>query len=68
MTNNRYEFKEIGNQRWGIYVQDRLLATLGSLEACESMAKLLSKDVSYSDSIKASFTYKKSVNRFLILK
>lgn len=68
MANTRYEFKEIGNEKWGIYSQERLLATVGSLEACESMAKLLSKDLSYSDSLKASFTYKKAVNRFLILK
>lgn len=70
-TENRikrnYRFEMVDDQRWGIYVQDRLLATIGSYEACKSLEELLDKDMSYAEAIKATLTFKKSINRYLIV-
>ena len=67
-TNKAYKFEEIGDKRWGIYFQDRLLATVGSYEACQSMGQLLSKNSSHMDSLKAMVAFKKSINKSLIIK
>jgi|GEM_PF-2695336 len=64
-TVGEYYFQEVDNQRWGIYVQDRLLATIGSYEACKSISDSLDKNMSYSDALKAAIAYKKSINRSL---
>ncbi len=60
-----YHFQEVANQRWGIYLQGRLLATIGSYEACKSIEESLDKNMSYSDAIKAAIAYKKSIDRSL---
>ena len=67
MSEAPYQFKEIDNKRWGIYLGDRLLATVGSYEACESIGQSLSSNLSYTDTIKATMMYKKAINRSLII-
>ena len=67
MSKTPYQFKEIENDRWGIYLEDRLLATVGSYEACESIGLSLSKNLSYTDTIKATMAYKKALNKSLII-
>lgn len=67
MSELPYKFKEIDNKRWGIYLENRLLATVGSYEACESIGKSLSRNLSYTDTIKAAMTYKKAINKSLII-
>lgn len=62
-----YRFEKVDDRRWGIYVQDRLLATIGSYEACKSISESLSQDKSYTDALKAAIAYKKSINRSLII-
>ena len=61
----KYSFQQVDNQRWGIYIQDRLLATIGSYEACKSIQESLDKNMSYSDALRAAIAYKKSINRSL---
>ena len=63
-----YNFKQTKNQRWGIYAGDRLLATVGSYEACQSIGKLLTSNLSHEDLTKAAITFKRSINRSLIIK
>lgn len=62
-----YEFKEVGDNRWGIYLHDRLLATVGSYEACESMKQLLNRNLSRTDILKAEIAFKKAINKSLIV-
>lgn len=40
-VNDPYNFKQTKDERWGIYAGDRLLATVGSYEACQSIGKSL---------------------------
>lgn len=37
----RYSTEQLFNRRWGIYVDDRLLATVGCHQTCLKMLKLL---------------------------
>ena len=67
MPHMPYQFKEIEENRWGIYLEDRLLATVGSYEACKSIGESLSNNLSYTDSIKAAMAYKKAINKSLII-
>ena len=67
MTNTVYEFKQTEDQRWGIYLDGRLLATVGSYEACQSMGECLNKQKTYSDTLKATISYKKAINRSLLV-
>ena len=64
---NLYSFKETENNRWGIYLEDRLLATVGSYEACESIGRSLTKNLSREDLLKITMTYKNSMNKSLIV-
>ena len=68
MSDTIYQFKETEDKRWGIYLKDRLLATIGSYEACESIGKSLKKNLSYEDSLKATVAYKRAINRNLAIK
>ena len=63
-----YNFKQTGDQRWGIYLGDRLLATVGSYEACLSISKTLSGNLSREDLLKAKMAFKSSINRSLIIR
>ncbi len=63
-----YSFKQTQDRRWGIYAGDRLLATVGSYEACQSIGKFLTSNLSQEDLIRATIAFKKSINRSLIIK
>lgn len=69
MSYTKYNFKEIENQRWGIYDQDRLLATVSNYEACQSIGQLLSNhnNLSHIETIKATLAYKNAINKSLII-
>ena len=67
MSNTPYQFKETQDKRWGIYFQDRLLATVGSYEICKSIGKSLSKNLSYEDSLKAISRYKQAIDNSLLV-
>lgn len=64
---NLYNFKQTQDQRWGIYIEDRLLATVGSYEACQSIGQYLTSSLSREDLIKATITFKSSINKSLIV-
>ena len=38
----RYSTEQLSNRRWGIYADDRLLATVGCHRTCLKILKLLS--------------------------
>ena len=63
----KYDIKQVGNQRWGIYEGDRLLATVGSYEACESIWNYLQKELSYTDNIKSRLSYRNALNKNLLV-
>lgn len=65
---NPYSFKQTEDRRWGIYMEDRLLATVGSYEACVSISKTLSGNLSREDLLKAKMAFKGSINRSLIIR
>jgi len=67
MSDLKYEIKQAENQRWGIYQGDRLLATIGSYEACESIWKYLQKELSYTDNIKSRLSYRNALNKNLLV-
>ena len=69
MSYVKYKFKEIENEKWGIYDRDRLLATISSYEACQSMGQLLSNNdnLSHLETIKATIAYKQAINKSLII-
>lgn len=67
MSGQRYKFEQTEDQKWGIYLQDRLLATVGSYEACQSIRQLSSHNLSYTESKKAVITYKKAIDKSLII-
>lgn len=67
-TSHKFKFKETEDRRWGIYLEDRLLATVGSYEVCESIGQSLSENLSHTDTIKATMAFKKAINKSLIIK
>ena len=67
MSIPKYKFEQTEDKRWGIYMKGRLLATVGSYEACESIEQSLSRNASYTQLKKAAISYKKSINRSLII-
>ena len=67
MSNTDFKFKETNNKRWGIYLEDRLLATVGSYEDCQSIGQILVENLSYSDLLKATIAYQKAMNRSLAI-
>lgn len=68
MTNKKYKFQKIDDLRWGIYLKDRLLATVGSYEACESMAQILNSRLSSTETLKAKIAYKQAINQNLSIR
>ena len=64
-TNTEYQFKKTRNKRWGIYLQDRLLATVGDREVGQFIWLSLSSNLSKVDNKKAAVAYKKAVERTL---
>ena len=67
MSKIKYEIKQTGEQRWGIYQGDRLLATVGSYEACQSIWQYLQKELSYTDNIKSKLSYRNAINKNLLV-
>ena len=67
MTKLKYVIKQVDNQRWGIYQGERLLATVGSYEACESIWNYLQKELSYTDNIKSRLSYRNAINKNLLV-
>lgn len=67
MPDITYEIKQANDQRWGIYQGDRLLATIGSYEACESVWKYLQAELSYTENIKSRLSYRNSMNKNLLV-
>ncbi|HEY9771221.1 MAG TPA: hypothetical protein V6C71_22455 [Coleofasciculaceae cyanobacterium] len=67
MINLKYEIKQTENQRWGIYQDNRLLATVGNYEACESIWKYLQKEVSYPENIKSRLSYRNAIDKNLLI-
>lgn len=67
MTKVKYDIKQVANQRWGIYQGERLLATVGSYEACESIWNYLQKELSYTDNIKSRLSYRNALNKNLLV-
>jgi hypothetical protein len=67
MSDLKYEIKQADEQRWGIYQGDRLLATVGSYEACESIWKYLQQELSYTDNIKSRLSYRNALNKNLFV-
>lgn len=57
MTNNIYKFEQTEDNRWGIYIQDRLLATFGSYEVCQFMGQYLKNNLSTKDYQKSALAY-----------
>ena len=68
IATNPYSFKQTDDRRWGIYLEDRLLATVGSYEACLSISKSLNGNLSREDLLKAKMVFKSSINRSLIIR
>lgn len=65
--NTRYEIKPAKNGRWGIYRQGKLLATIGSYEACQSIIKSLDKNAYPDLDPKARISYQQAIGRSLIV-
>ena len=65
-TQMNYEIKQMG-QRWGIYQNERLLATVGSYEACESIWKYLQKELSYTENVKSRISYRNAIDKNLLV-
>ena len=61
-----YQIKQMG-KRWGIYQDERLLATVGSYEACESIWKYLQKELSYTENIKSRISYRNAIDKNLLV-
>lgn len=38
-----YSYNRLPNGRWGIYEQDKLLATIGCYQTCQEIVKLLAE-------------------------
>ncbi len=43
----RYSSEQLSNRRWGIYADDRLLASVGCYKTCLKILKLLSEKQKY---------------------
>ncbi|MEM8673964.1 MAG: hypothetical protein AAGF83_08860 [Cyanobacteria bacterium P01_G01_bin.67] len=67
MSDRNYTIKQAADQRWGIYQDERLLATVGSYEACESIWKYLQQELSYPDNIKSRMSYRNAIDKNLLI-
>lgn len=62
MSSEIYEFKQTEDNRWGIYFQDRLLATFGSYEICQFMGQYLKNNLSTQDYQKSAIAYQQVIS------
>ena len=67
MNKLEYTIEQVEERRWGIYQGKRLLATVGSYEACESIWKYLQKELSYTDNIKSRLSYRNALDKNLLV-
>lgn len=67
MSKINYRIELAENRRWGIYQDERLLATVGSYEACESIWKYLQRELSYTENIKFRMSYRNSLDKHLLI-
>ena len=67
MSDRNYSIKQAADHRWGIYQDEKLLATIGSYEACESIWKYLQQELSYTDNIKSRLSYRNAINKNLLI-
>jgi len=67
MSNLKYTIKQATDKRWGIYQDEKLLATIGSYEACESIWKYLQQELSYTDNIKSRLSYRNAIDKNLLI-
>ncbi|MBE9043230.1 hypothetical protein IQ255_02195 [Pleurocapsales cyanobacterium LEGE 10410] len=67
MPQIKYRIDQAENQRWGIYQGERLLATIGSYEACQSIWKYLQQELSYTENVKSRLSYRNAINKNLIV-
>lgn len=62
MTNS-YRYEKTEDLRWGIYLEDRLLATVGTKEECHIIGSYLNKKVSDALIRKSAKAYQKALLR-----
>lgn len=62
-----YRIESVGNQKWGIYQDERLLATYGSYEACRSVWNYLQQELSYTENVKSRLSYRNAINKNLLV-
>ncbi len=67
MPDMNYKIKQAADQRWGIYQDEKLLATIGSYEACESIWKYLQQELSYTEDIKSRLSYRNAIDKNLLI-
>ena len=67
MSRMKYRIEPVENQRWGIYQDERLLATYGSYEACESIWKYLQQELSYTENVKSRLSYRNAIDKNLLV-
>lgn len=67
MSNINYTIKQTADKRWGIYQDEKLLATIGSYEACESIRQYLQQELSYPDNIKSRLSYRNAIDKNLLI-
>lgn len=67
MSDINYSIKQAADQRWGIYQDEKLLATIGSYEACESIWKYLQQELSYTEDIKSRLSYRNAIDKNLLI-
>lgn len=67
MSPIKYELKLTQDQRWGIYQNNRLLATVGNYEACQSILQSLQTELSHRDNLKSIFSYRKAIDKNLLI-
>lgn len=57
-----YKFQETKDNRWGIYFEDRLLATFGSYEVCQFIGQYLKNNLSNQDNYKSAIAYQQAIS------
>ena len=67
MPDINYKIKQAADQRWGIYQDEKLLATIGSYEACQSIWKYLQQELSYTEDIKSRLSYRNAIDKNLLI-
>ncbi|MEM6612037.1 MAG: hypothetical protein AAF652_07250 [Cyanobacteria bacterium P01_C01_bin.72] len=67
MSSSDYRFQQTEDGRWGIYFQERLLATVGNYDVCKSIKQLRCANLSAEDSSKIVIAYKRAIDKSLTI-